>query len=754
MSLGVPSNSLSMFYQLVLPTVRRAIETYRVHLVAGNKVSAPFVLTSVNLPKVNMMSHNSLRYYSCQGNNSRTKWDVNKGVFNNSTLGNNTQIDGPLTVILNLGELGLLKKEVDRKTKVFVKLAKEQIEKGKWPLLMHAVAFNKLVVLKQKYLSQLSINYGLHSIEVENSIIDQMRGLVMRIYAINSVYQSKGNLTPGVDGEILTADKRLDYLEKVNFNFLLKNYKSSSIRRVFIPKVKNEERPLGILTILDRIIQTWILSVLDPVIDVHSDKYSFGFRKGRNAHQAIGELSRILHHKPINRRAKRKNKSRPYFIHNKYVLLTDIKGFFDNISHDWLLANYPIPKIFRGILSQWLKSEIYYQGNLETNLTGFPQGSVIGPSLANYSLNGLENCIKPSQITVIDEDKYNYYLKFNKKAIKSKMRMALSNRIVRFADDFIIVCNHEKESELVREKVNIFLKKRNLQTNKIKSISLKWVHGAKFDFLGFSFHYLIKTKPSRVSEQRDKNNLYTSRGGLYVYPSNTSITKFKYKIKNTINSNLNISPYKLIQILNPIIRGWGNYFGIGTLRVFSRIDHFIWKRTWRYLRKKYKKVSTKILIERFYKIQEESRWHFHGVWNNASLDTLKRKGKINWLVRLTKLNSGVPAHDFRANNEVLNYSCYLNSIFFDEWSKRLFIKRTSNFKSNSWDLLYNKQDGLCPMCNTSLGYLNERTLEIHHLKQVSQLDSKDNLINNVTNLVLLHKECHKTIPIDNSKGCK
>jgi hypothetical protein len=173
-----------------------------------------------------------------------------------NTPGNNTQIDVPLTVILNSGQLDLLKKEVDYKNKFFVKLAKEQIEKGRWPLLKHAVVFNKLVVLKQKYLSQLSINYGLHSIEVENSIIDQMRGLVMRIYAINSVYQSKGNQTPGVDGKILTADKRLEYLEKVNFNFLLKNYKPSPIRRVFIPKVKNEVRPLGILTILDRIIQT------------------------------------------------------------------------------------------------------------------------------------------------------------------------------------------------------------------------------------------------------------------------------------------------------------------------------------------------------------------------------------------------------------------------------------------------------------------------------------------------------------------
>jgi hypothetical protein len=97
----------------------------------------------------------------------------------------------------------------------------------------------------------------------------------------------------------------------------------------------------------------------------------------------------------------------------------------------------------------------------------------IGPSLANYSLNGLEDCIKPIQISVFDEDKYNYYLKINKKAIKSKICVALSNRIVRFTDNFVIVCNNEKESKLVREKVNIFFKERKLQINKIKSVCLK-----------------------------------------------------------------------------------------------------------------------------------------------------------------------------------------------------------------------------------------------------------------------------------------
>lgn len=247
---------------------------------------------------------------------------------------NNTQIGGLLTVTRDLVEFYLLKKKVDHKTKAFVRLAKEEVKKGRWPLLKHAVEFNKLIVLKQKYLSQLSINYGLESIEVENSIINQMRGLSMRIYAINLVYQSKGNLTAGVDGITLTVEKRLEYLEKINFNYLFKNYKPSPIRGVFIHKGKNEQRPLGILTIMDRIIQTLVLSVLDPVLDSHSDKYSFGFRKGRNGHQAIGELSRILYYKPTNRRAKRKEDSRSYFIHNKYVLLTDIEGFFDNVSHE------------------------------------------------------------------------------------------------------------------------------------------------------------------------------------------------------------------------------------------------------------------------------------------------------------------------------------------------------------------------------------------------------------------------------------
>ena len=110
-----------------------------------------------------------------------------------------------------------------------------------------------------------------------------------------------------------------------------------------------------------------------------------------------------------------------------------------------------------------------------------------------------------------------------------------------------------------------------------------------------------------------KHNKNFVRSGLYVYPSKLKVQSFKNKVKETIKSNLNVSPYRLINILNPIIKSWGNYFGIGTLRIFSKLDHYIYYRIWRYLRRKYKKVSTKNLVNRYFQgVQTPSgrTWQF------------------------------------------------------------------------------------------------------------------------------------------------
>lgn len=277
-------------------------------------------------------------------------------------------------------------------------------------------------------------------------------------------------------------------------------------------------------------------------------------------------------------------------------------------------------------------NEIVFQNEYEIALSGFPQGSIIGPSLVNFSLNGLEKIIVTSKKTAFDQEKFNYYVKkgFSYKKGSSIVRKTLTSSSIRYINDFILVVNDKIEIKIIYNKIKCFLTKRGLKINLSKSKFIKWENNAKFNFLGFTFHYILKRKFTKITTQRKLNKSYI-RLGLYVYPSKTKVQMFKTKIKSTINKNLNISPFRLIKILNPVITGWGNYFSIGTLRVFSRLDHFIYYRLWRYLRRKYKKVPTSKLVDRYFQgIETPSgrTWQFHGIYNEANTDTVKRKGFV------------------------------------------------------------------------------------------------------------------------------
>jgi RNA-directed DNA polymerase len=235
-----------------------------------------------------------------------------------------------------------------------------------------------------------------------------------------------------------------------------------------------------------------------------------------------------------------------------------------------------------------------------------------------------------------------------------------------------------------------------------------------------------------------------------VYPSKGSTTKFKKKIKSILNDNLNWSPYRMICALNPIIRGWGNYFGVGTLREFSRLDHYVYYRTYRYIRRKFKKVSVGILIERYYRgvsTPSGKSWQFHGTWNDAPNNLKIRKGNIEWLVLLCKLSKPVPSQMFRAKLEVLKTSFYIDSKPFEKWSTSMFQLRNVGKTSNKWSELYKQQKGICVECGGSLGYLLEENLEIHHINQVSKWDLSQGGVNKLSNLQLIHKSCHRGIPV-------
>jgi len=678
----------------------------------------------------------SKRDYSCKVDNGHIEIDASINNASRQSVRGKEMEDQ--------GDLNLFKKEILCESEYLTPLLINSIDKGTWPMLKFNKEIRTLVKNRQKYLAMLSNLYGFRSATVKKQVDEWLTKLDLRVFAIETVYRSSGNLIPGIDNLVLKRENLLDYLKLLKYNNL-KHYKADQIRKVYIPKGKNDRRPLGIPTIKDRIVQTLFVQLIEPTIDVHADNNSFGFRKGRNTHQAIGLLSKLLQVKPAHQR---RPSDKQYFVHSKYILNIDIEKFFDKVNHTWLLENYPFPDKFGNILNEWLSSEIIYQGEHEIPVTGFPQGSVIGPSLANFALNGLDKIVIPDKKTAFSQEKFDYFngkgIQYNKSS--SRVRKTLTSTMVRYADDFIVITNDKEQAEIISNKIDVFLQERGLNKNPVKSKIFKWKNNVKFDYLGFTFHYILEKRFSKITTQRRLKKNFV-RSGLYVYPSKIKVQIFKIKIKETIKNNLNVSPYRLVNILNPIIRGWGNYFGIGTLRIFSRMDHYIWYRLWRYLRRKYKKVSTKHLVSRYFQgVQTPSgrAWQFHGTFNSVNKDTMKRKGMVAWLLLLSKLNKPVPAHMFSPNKSLVESSYYIDDSIFDEYNLRIVKLRSRKESVDKWSLLYKKQQGLCDICGHSLGYLISENLEIHHVKRVSDLEVNDFRLKDINNLRLVHKSCHKT----------
>ena len=291
----------------------------------------------------------------------------------------------------------------------------------------------------------------------------------------------------------------------------------------------------------------------------------------------------------------------------------------------------------------------------------------------------------------------------------SIVRKALTSSVVRYADDVIVVVNDKQQAKVICDKICTFLQERGLNKNLNKSKVFKWESDKKFDYLGFTFHYILGKRFSKITMQRKHTKNFV-RSGLYVYPSKLKVQSFKHKVKETIKSNLNVSPYRLVNILNPIIRGWGNYFGVGTLRVFSRLDHYIWYRTWRYLRRKYKKVSTKNLVHRYFQgVQTPSgrTWQFHGTFNSVNKDTMKRKGSVAWLLLLCQLNKPVPAQMFSPGKALVKASYYVDDSIFKEYNLKVVKLRSKKNSVDKWSLLYKKQEGvvLCVWTKFRLSYI-------------------------------------------------
>ena len=330
-----------------------------------------------------------------------------------------------------------------------------------------------------------------------------------KLLAVRRVTSRKGARTPGVDGVICNTPARK---MRAALSLNRRGYKALPLRRILIPKRNLQLRPLGIPCLVDRCMQALHLLCLEPISETQADVNSYGFRPYRACRDAITQCFYAL--------AKKTSAT--------WILDADIKACFDWISHDWLLENIPIDK---QILRQWLKCGFVQHKKLFPTTDGTPQGGVASPTLANMTLDGLENAVKTASTP---RDKVNF---------------------VRYADDFIVTASSKKHLEnVIVPTIRAFLSKRGLKISDEKTRIVRIEQG--FDFLG-----------QNVRKYRDK---------LIIKPAKDSTHSFKGKVKLIIGQGKGWNAESLIKKLNPVIRGWANYHRtIQASRTFSNLHKYI-----------------------------------------------------------------------------------------------------------------------------------------------------------------------------------
>lgn len=382
-----------------------------------------------------------------------------------------------------------------------------------------------------------------------------------RVLAVKRVTDNPGKRTPGLDGMLWdTPAKKAQAVNTLRH----RGYRPVPLKRVHIPKKNGKTRPLGILTMKDRAMQTLHLLALDPIAECQADPNSYGFRTERCTADAIEQCHTVL----SNRAGAR------------FVLEGDIKSCYDRISHDWLLANVPMDK---RILRQWLKAGFIEKAVFNATEEGVVQGGPISPVLANLTLDGLEQRLREQ------------YPKASAQRHRAKVNY------VRWADHFIITGRSKELLEQeVKPLVEAFLAERALELSPEKTQITHIETG--FDFLG-----------QNVRKYRD--------GKIIITPSAANVKTFLAKVRHVIKGNAQAKAGNLIVQLNPLIRGWANYHRhVCSKHTFRAIDAAIFNTLWRWARRRHPNKPRHWVKNKYFPCVGQRHWTFCG-------ETIGREGK-------------------------------------------------------------------------------------------------------------------------------
>ena len=448
--------------------------------------------------------------------------------------------------------------------------------------------------------------------------------------AVKRVTSNGGGNTPGVDME--TWEKPEAKTQAIS-ELKRRGYQPKPLRRVHIKKSNGKLRPLGIPTMKDRAMQALYLMALEPVSETTADSRSYGFRKERRCMDAVMQCHNIL----------RKGYS------PEWILEGDIKGCFDHISHEWLLANIPMDK---AILRKWLKCGYIFNKQMFPTEEGTPQGGIISPTLANMTLDGLQKVLAE---------------KYKRVRIKGKLYSPMVN-LVRYADDFIITCeNRETLEKEIKPLVADFMSERGLTLSEEKTVITN-IHDG-FDFLGFNirkFGNEILTKPTKKAEKR-----------------------FMENIRKVTKGHKGCKQESLIRMLNAKIRGWGAYYQHGATRdSFHRIDHQIFLALWQWAKRRHSKKGKRWIKDRYWHNIRGNSWTFAAKFK-------KSNGKEDQLT-LLKLASSFPFLQYTQIKGDMNPFDADCRLYFNKRMKSKMLVTLKGRKSLLY--LWEKQGRKCPIC--------------------------------------------------------